>query len=409
MLGRLPIRRSVRRVFWLGVRAGLSREDAAVRVGVSATAGRRWFREAGGMPPMPLTEPSTPSRYLTLPERVEIFAGLQLGNSCAQIARGLGRATSTVTRELDVHKVRPTRPRAEPVGRETPRGGGCLPRVLNYCPAKADARAEADRRRPKTTKLASCPRLRAEVQTRLRKRHSPQQIAARLKVDFPDDAEMRVSHETVYRGLYIQGKGALARELTACLRTGRKLRKPRQPRVEATPRCGGVSISERPPATEDRSVPGHWEGDLIIGAYGGSAIATIVERRSRFMLLGYLPDDHTAASVAAAVTAQLTQLPDGVKAHTLTWDQGIEMAHHAQIAIDADVQVFFCDPASPWQRPTNENHNGLLRQYFPKGTDLSVHTVEQLAFVADEINNRPRKVLGWRTPREVFYNMLSVG
>lgn len=358
------------------------------------------------MPPMSLSEPSESSRYLTLPERIEIFAGLQLGNSYAQIARGLGRSTSTVTRELDLYKVRPTRPRAEPVGRETPRGGGRLPRVLNYCPAKADARAEAGRRRPKTSKLASCPRLRAEVQTRLKKRHSPQQIAARLKVDFPDDAEMRVSHETVYRGLYIQGKGALARELTKCLRTGRQLRKPRRPRVEATPRCGGVSISERPPAAEDRAVPGHWEGDLILGAHNGSAIATIVERRSRFMLLAHLPTDHTAASVAAAVAAQLKQLPDQLKAQTLTWDQGIEMANHAQLAIDADVKIFFCDPASPWQRPTNENHNGLLRQYFPKGTDLSVHDPEELAFVAAEINDRPRKVLGWKTPREVFYDTL---
>ena len=167
-----------------------------------------------------------------------------------------------------------------------------------------------------------------------------------------------------------------------------------------------VSISERPAAAEDRAVPGHWEGDLIVGASNGSAIATIVERRSRYMLLGHLPTDHTAASVAAAVTTQLTALPAQVKAHTLTWDQGIEMAHHAQIAVDAGVKVFFCDPASPWQRPTNENHNGLLRQYFPKGTDLSVHTAEQVAFVADEINDRPRKVLGWRTPREVFYDTL---
>ena len=360
------------------------------------------------MPAMPLTEPITPSRYLQLEDRVSIHCGLLLGNNYAEIARQLGRSTSTVTRELELYKLDPVRPKAGPmpVGRD---GRRKVPKKFNYSPTAAQARAEARRRRPKTTKLASCPRLRAEVQTRLRKRHSPQQIAARLRVDFPDDAEMRVSHETVYRGLYIQGKGALARELTTCLRTGRKLRKPRQPRAEATPRCGGVSISERPPAAEDRAVPGHWEGDLIIGAHGGSAIATIVERRSRFMLLGHLPDDHTAAAVAAAVTTQLKRLPDGVKAHTLTWDQGIEMANHAQIAVDADVQVFFCDPASPWQRPTNENHNGLLRQYFPKGTDLSVHTAEELAFVADEINDRPRKVLGWRTPREVFYDMLSVG
>lgn len=357
---------------------------------------------------MPLAEPSTPSRYLTLEDRVTIYVGLQLGNSYAEIARGLGRATSTVTRELDLHKVRPTRPKAEPVGRETPRSGP-VARVLNYNPTAAHAHAEAARRRPKTTKLASCPRLRAEVQTRLTKRHSPQQIAARLQVDFPDDAEMRVSHETIYRSLFIQGKGSLARELTACLRTGRKLRKPRKPRTEATPRCAGVSIRQRPAEAADRAVPGHWEGDLITGAYNQSAIGTIVERRSRFMLLAHLPEDHTAAAVAASVTTQLRQLPDQVKAHTLTWDQGIEMANHAQIAVAADVQIFFCDPATPWQRPTNENHNGLLRQYFPKGSDLSVHSAEHLQFVADELNDRPRKVLGWRTPREVFYDELRVG
>jgi IS30 family transposase len=394
-------------LFWLAVRSGLSPERAAAQVGVSMTAARRWFTEAGGMPPMPLAEPATPSRYLTLTERVSIFTGLQLGNSYAAIARSLGRATSTVTRELDLYKIRPTRPRAEPVGRETPRPGP-VSRALNYCPVKAHGHAEVARLRPKTPKLASCPRLRTEVQTRLTKRHSPQQIAARLRTDFPDDPEMRVSHETIYRSLYIQGKGSLARDLTACLRTGRKLRKPRKPRAEATPRCAGVSISQRPPQAADRAVPGHWEGDLIIGAHGRSAIGTIVERRSRFMLLAHLPDNHTAAAVATAVATQLQQLPDQVKAHTLTWDQGIEMANHTQIAIDADVQIFFCDPASPWQRPTNENHNGLLRQYFPKGTDLSVHSAGYLTFVADEINDRPRAVLGFRTPREVFYEQLGV-
>ena len=400
-----PPTRASQRLFWRAIRAGLTSAGAAESIGVSATSGKRWFRESGGMPPLPLDLPDTPSRYLDLDERVVIHAGLLLGHSYAEIARQLGRSTSTVTRELELHKLDPVRPKAGPMplGRD---GRRKIPKKLNYSPTAAQARAEAGRRRPKTSKLASCPRLRAEVQTRLEKRHSPQQIAARLKVDFPDDAEMWVSHETVYRGLYIQGKGALARELTKCLRTGRQLRKPRQPRAEATPRCGGVSISERPPAAEDRAVPGHWEGDLIIGAHGRSAIATIVERRSRFMLLAHLPTDHTAASVAASVAAQLKQLPDQLRAQTLTWDQGTEMANHAQLAVDADVKIFFCDPASPWQRPTNENHNGLLRQYFPKGTDLSIHTPDQLAFVAAEINDRPRKVLGWKTPREVFYDTL---
>lgn len=407
-MSRPPIPRAWHRLFWLAVRSGLSSTQAAARIGVSKKTGHRWFVDAGGMPSLPLSEPSTPSRYLSLVDRIGIYAGLQLGSSYTAIARCLGRSTSTITRELDLHKIKRTRPRAEPVGRETPRGGGYLPRTLNYCPAAAHARAEADRRRPKRGKLASCPRLRREVENRLQQQHSPEQIAGRLEIDFPDDAEMQVSHETIYRSLYIQGKGALARELTACLRTGRKLRKPRRPRAEATPRCGGVSISQRPPQAADRAVPGHFEGDLIIGANNASAIGTIVERRSRFMLLAHLPTDHTAAAVAASVTAQLRGLPEEVKARTLTWDQGIEMANHTQIAVDADVQIFFCDPASPWQRPTNENHNGLLRQYFPKSTDLSVHSADDLLAVADLLNDRPRKVLGFRTPREVFYNQLAV-
>lgn len=396
-----------RRLFWLAIRAGLSVDQAAARAGVSVTSGRVWFAKAGGMPPMSLSEPAGRPRYLELFERVSIYSGLLLGNCYAEIARQLGRSTSTVTRELELHRRDPDRPKAKPMplGRD---GERKVPKKFNYCPSVAQARAEVGRRRPKTTKLASCPQLHAEVQRRLRLCHSPQQISHRLRVDFPGDGEMRVSHETIYRSLFIQGKGALARELTACLRTGRKLRKPRRPRAEG-PRCGGVSISQRPAEAKDRAVPGHWEGDLIVGASNGSAIATIVERRSRYMLLGHLPTDHTAAAVGAAVTTQLTALPAQVKAHTLTWDQGIEMANHAQIAIDADVKIFFCDPASPWQRPTNENHNGLLRQYFPKGTDLSVHTAERLAFVADQINDRPRKVLGWRTPREVFYDSLRVG
>lgn len=406
-MSRPPLPRSTRRLFWRAIRTGLNPGEASSSIGLSVVVGWRWFRKAGGVPPMPLTLPTTPSRYLALNDRIAIFSGLLLGNSYAEIARQVGRSTSTITRELDRHKLDPVRPKARPMplGRD---GKRRIPKKFNYSPTIAEARAEAERQRPKTGKLASCPRLRTEVQNRLKKRHSPQQIAGRLRADFPDDPEMRVSHETIYRSLYIQGKGALARELTSCLRTGRNLRKPRKPHAEARPRCGGVSISQRPPEAADRAVPGHWEGDLIIGACGRSAIGTIVERRSRFTLLAHLPDNHTAAAVASAVTTQLTQLPDQVKAHTLTWDQGIEMAHHSKIAIDADVQIFFCDPASPWQRPTNENHNGLLRQYFPKGTDLAVHGAEYLAFVADELNDRPRRVLGYRTPREVFYEQLSI-
>lgn len=403
-MSRLPVPRARRRSFWLAVRSGLSTAAAAASIGVAKSTGERWFVEAGGMPPMPLTPPRGPSRYLTLEDRIAIFVGLMLGNSYAEIARCLGRATSTVTRELDLYKTRTHLRRAVPVGRTT---GYRMAKTLNYCPSLAHARAEAARRRPKTGKLACCPRLQKEVQTRLNKCHSPEQISGRLRLDFPDQVEMRVSHETIYRALYIQGKGALARELTACLRTGRALRTPRRPRADSTPRCGGVSISQRPPEAADRAVPGHWEGDLILGAHNRSAIGTIVERRSRFVLLAHLPDDHGAAAVAAAITQQLHQLPAQVKARTLTWDQGIEMANHATIAVDADVEIYFCDPASPWQRPTNENHNGLLRQYFAKGSDLSVHTADRLAFVADQLNDRPRKALGYRTPREVFYQQLQ--
>jgi transposase, IS30 family len=405
-MSRPPAARELQRLFWLAVRSGLVPGAAAVSVGMSEDTGRRWFREAGGMPSVSLDEASVPSRYLTLLDRIGVFVGLLMGNPYGVIAAELRRPTSTVTRELDRHKVRPLRPRAEPVGRETIRPGRTAT-ALNYCPLIAQAQAEAGRRRPKAGRFASSPRLRDEVQERLTKRHSPEQIAGRLRVDFPDDPEMRVSHETIYRALYIQGNGALARELTRCLRTGRSLRTPRRPAAEATPRSGGVSISQRPAEAADRAVPGHWEGDLIIGAHSGSAIGTIVERRSRYVLLAHLPTDHTAVAVAAAVTDQLRRLPDQVKAHTLTWDQGSEMARHADIAVAADVAIYFCDPASPWQRPTNENHNGLLRQYFPKGTDLSIHTAEHLAFVADELNDRPRKTLGYRTPREVFYHQLQ--
>lgn len=355
------------------------------------------------MATLSLTEPS---RELTLVDREAIFVGLNDGLSFTEIGEQIGRATTTVTRELDRNRLDPRRPRAEPRGRETLRRGPKRQR-LNYSPSVAQTRTDARKSRPKESKLAANPELRKQVQARLKKRHSPEQIAGRLRRDFPDNPRMWVSHETIYQALYVQGKGALARELTRCLRTGRSVRKPRRPKPGTMPRSGGASISQRPAEAADRALPGHFEGDLIIGAGTRSAIATVVERRSRYTLLGHLPGGHTADEVADALVAALTVLPAQIKAHTLTWDQGCEMAAHRRIAIDADVQVFFCDPASPWQRPTNENTNGLLRQYFAKGSDLSIHTAAHLAEVAAELNDRPRKCLDYRTPAEVFYELVS--
>ena len=245
------------------------------------------------------------------------------------------------------------------------------------------------------------------MQDRLQHNHSPEQISRRLREDFPDDPEMRVSHETIYQSLYVQGRGALTRELTRHLRTGRTLRKPRR---RADLRRGGirdaVGISARPAEVEDRAVPGHWEGDLILGGTGtGSAIGTLVERATRFVLLLHLPDGHGALAVQNAMIDKITELPEQLR-RTLTWDRGTEMANHAAIAAATDLDIYFCDPHSPWQRGSNENTNGLLRQYFPKGSDLSVYGPGYLDYVAAELNNRPRKTLNWRTPAEALDALL---
>ena len=256
-------------------------------------------------------------------------------------------------------------------------------------------------------------RLRREVQNRLNKHHSPEQIARRLREDFPDDPEMWVSHETIYQSLYVQGRGGLRRELTACLRTGRAVRKNQRQAQVRRARQGElgrikdmVMISERPPEVADRAVPGHWEGDLIMGAGNASAIGTLVERSTRFVMLLHLPGDHTASTIATAMTTAMADLPAFLR-RTLTWDQGSEMASHAKIAEATGMDIYFCDPASPWQRGTNENTNGLLRQYFPKGTDLSFWGPGYLEKVAAEMNNRPRKTLHWRTPAEALDKLLS--
>jgi IS30 family transposase len=251
--------------------------------------------------------------------------------------------------------------------------------------------------------------LRAHVQARLLDRWSPGQISARLVVEFPDRPEMRVSHETIYQSLYVQSRGALRRELTACLRTGRALRKPRR-QVQARACRGRVSniveISERPAEAEDRAVPGHWEGDLIIGAGNKSAIGTLVERATRFVMLLHLPNGHDAISVRDAMITAVTSMPDTLT-RSLTWDRGTEMARHVEITLATDLAIYFADPHSPWQRGTNENTNGLLRQYFPKSTNLHQHSAQDLAAVADQLNSRPRKTLNWLTPQEKLTMLLS--
>ena len=336
---------------------------------------------------MPSTEESSGVR-LSFAQREDIACWVAAGEGVRAIARRLNRDAATISREL--------RRVSSSDGRPTP-----------YRASVAQADADAKARRPKPAKLATHLVLRREVQARLERNHSPEQIARRLREDFPDDEEMWVSPETIYRSIYVQGRGGLRRELAQHLRTGRVQRTPRRRDSERRARIVGmVNISERPPEVEDRAVPGHWEGDLLIGANGGSAIGTLVERMTGFALLLHLPTDHGALAVQQAITTTMAELPDILR-RTLTWDQGSEMANHVQIAAATELDIYFCDPHSPWQRGTNENTNGLLRQYFPKGTDLSVHGPGYLDFVAAELNNRPRKRLNWKTPAEALDHLLS--
>jgi IS30 family transposase len=397
---------------------------------VSAPVGRRWFEDAGGMPSVCLLPCS--GRYLSFVEREEI-ALLRAGHvGVREIARRLGRSPSTVSRELHrnitIHRDR-----------------------LEYRPSAAQWHADRRARRPKAAKLATHEPLRRYVQDRLAgtvatrdgrvvpgpavrwagrrpvrradrrwaTSWSPEQIANRLPIEFPDDPSMRVSHEAIYQALYVQGRGALRRELTACLRTGRALRVPRA----RTRSRGGrsfvrpeIMISERPAEATDRAVPGHWEGDLILGT-ASSAIGTLVERTTRFTMLLHLPrlaghdqgrvpngravGGHGAEAVRDAIATSILTLPDQLR-RSLTWDQGSEMAEHARLRIATGLEIYFCDPQSPWQRGSNENTNGLLRQYFPKSTDLSKYTADDLAAVALALNGRPRKTLAWKTPAETL-------
>jgi IS30 family transposase len=387
MAGTVHVPKSVHRRFWRLIAEGWSTERAALEAGVDTATGTRWFRQAGGMSPLDLAEPT--GRYLTFAEREEIALLRATGLGVREIARHVGRHASTISREL---------------------ARGCLKRRPRgrYRASVAQFRAEERARRPKPSKLALHPLLRAYAQQGLVDGWSPEQIAARLVEDFPDDESMRISHEAIYQALYVQGRGGLRRELTACLRTGRALRKPRR-RVDGRGKRQNpdmLLISERPAEADDRAVPGHWEGDLILGTGGTSAIGTLVERTTRFVMLLHLPDDHRAETVRDAIVEQITTLPEALR-RSLTWDQGSELARHTEITLAADLPIYFCDPHSPWQRGTNENTNGLLRQYFPKGTDLAVYPADHLAAVAAQLNGRPRKTLSWKTPAEALARLLS--
>jgi IS30 family transposase len=425
-------------LFWRLIEKGVSSEAAAVQVGASAPVGSRWFREAGGMPPSQYSSSVRPlsGRYLCFDEREEIALYRAKGLSVSAIAREIGRAASTVSRELRRNAAT--------------RSGG-----FEYRATTAQWHANRATRRPKATKLALNEALRQYVEDRLSgqitgpdgvavagpevrwtkrrsvgRQHrkwasawSPEQIARRLPLDFPDDPLMRISHETIYQSLYIQGRGALRRELVACLRSGRALRVPRA-RRKGKGRSfvsDEIMISERPAEVADRAVPGHWEGDLILGLKS-SAIGTLVERKTRFTLLLHLPPmpghgvgprkkngpalaGHGAEAVRGAIAKSIQGLPEYLR-KSLTWDQGAEMAQHEKLKSETGIDVYFCDPKSPWQRGSNENTNGLLRQYFPKGTDLSAHGEEELEAVAHTLNSRPRKTLGWKTPAEALEDVL---
>ena len=414
MIGPPRVPRERVRRFWKARLDGATIEQAATEAGVSASAGRRWVVESGGMIP-DLTQPS--GRHLSLAEREEIAVGWAAGRSRAEIARSLGRHRATIGRELTRnHTVRYPRP-GERVGLSAHRGRDRPPHEqLRYRAVLAQAKAEARARRPKPRKLATNPVLAARVHAWLvEDQWSPEQISQTLRRTFPDRPEMQVSHETIYQGIYqavyVQGRGELRRELAACLRTGRALRRPnrlpdqRQARNDARIR-DKVMISERPAEATDRAVPGHWEGDLILGAGNTSAIGTLVERSTRFVLLLHLPESHGAVAVRDAMIRSMRVLPAMLR-RSLTWDQGIELARHKDITFALDLPIYFCDPHSPWQRGSNENTNGLLRQYFPKGTDLSVHTHADLDRIADKLNSRPRKTLGWDTPGERLARLLS--
>jgi IS30 family transposase len=318
-----------------------------------------------------------------LEDRIAIRSGIDRGLSLRRIGEEVGRNASTICREVRANG-----------GRRA------------YAPLTAHRRARELARRPKPTKLGSNPKLCSRVIEDLQRLWSPEQIAQRLREDFEDDQTMRVSHETIYQSIYVQGRGELRKELARCLRTGRAVRKRRGGNQHRGRIPDMVMISERPAEADDRAVPGHWEGDLIIGAAGESQMGTLVERSTRYVMLLHLPTDRTAASVRDAIARKIQTLPESLR-RTLTWDQGKELAEHVQLKIDTGIDVYFCDPHSPWQRGSNENTNGLLRQYLPKGTDISVHDEKKLEEIADSLNGRPRKTLAWKTPSEKLAELVA--
>jgi IS30 family transposase len=378
------VSREVRRGFWSALRAGASPSLAAVGVGASDSAGRKWIVNAGGV----MERRTSASGFrLSLADRRSIENGCRAQLSFATIATLIGKAPSTISREV----------------------GGKAGRA-SYRADLAQLRAEGQARRPKQTKLESSPALRARVEAGLTALLSPEQIAGQLRREFPTDPEMQVHHETIYRELFVQGRGALREELKKSLRSGRARRVTRTEARQARSNGRGkipdmVNIVEREEEVAARRVPGHWEGDLITGKNNASAIGTLVERVTGYTLLLHLPAGHGAEQVTAAITEAMTALPAKLR-KTLTWDQGKELSRHKQIAEVTGLQVYFCDPHSPWQRATNENTNGLLRQYFPKSTDLSAHSKEDLAWVQDQFNNRPRKRLDYAKPSELINGLL---
>ena len=358
---------------------GLTSREIEREIGLSKSMVCLVVRVAGGVCRADMFD--APCGRLTFDDRIEIYVGRRCGLSMAAIARDLGVHPSTVSREIARH------------------GGD------KYKPLAAHRAAEQNRRRPKPCKLAAVE-LAEEVTAMLKDLLSPEQIMGRLRVKFPDRPEMWVSHETIYKSLYVQGRGQLRRELAACLRTGRAVRRPHGTSERRARIADMVNISERPADVADRAVVGDWEGDLILGEDGKSAIGTLVERKTRFLLLLHLPGRHDALSVRNEMTRVMKTLPDALR-RSLTWDQGSEMAQHVQFSIDAEIDVYFCDPHSPWQRGTNENTNGLLRQYFPKGTDLSIYSRADLDRVEASMNRRPRKTLGFMTPSEALAPLLA--